>query len=157
MTHTLIAARAVAVAALLCMITPTAAQAVQGGDIVQQTRVVIKQGEEQLAQVRQQVRQENYSEAVRVLTQYRDAIKSAHAALKATGRNAEKKPGGFKNLQIHLRHSIRQLDQLILSLPPDERAPFDQVRKELDSVDKELIDALFPRQPSKKGDTKPGP
>jgi hypothetical protein len=151
-----IAARAGALAALLCVLAVSAG-AVQSGDPVQNAKAVVKQGEAQLSQVRQQMRDENYDEALRVLTQYRDAIKSAHATLKASGRNAEKKPAGFKNLQIHLRQSLQQLDQAILSVPTEERAPFEAVRKELDSIDRELIEALFPRQPSKKpGDSKPG-
>ncbi len=134
-----------------------AGAAVQSGDPVQNARAVVRQGELQLEQVRREVKAENYDAALRVLTQYRDAVKSAHSTLKASGRDAEKKPSGFKNLQIHIRQSIQRLDQTIFSVPVEERAPFEAIRKELDSIDKELIDALFPRQPPKKaGETKPG-
>jgi hypothetical protein len=143
---------------LLACVVAQVAGGVQSEDPVQKAKSAIKQGESQLDQVRKGVRDENYNEALRVLEQYRDGVKSAHAALKASGRNAEKKPGGFKNLQIHLRHSLEQLDQMILTVPRDERAPFDAIRKELGLIDRELIDALSPRQPSKKsGDTAPGP
>ncbi len=134
-----------------------ASAAIQSADPVQNAKAVVKQGDVQLAQVRKEVQAENYGEALRVLTQYRDAIKSAYSTLKASGRNAEKKPSGFKNLQIHIRQSIQRLDQTIFSVPVEERAPFEAIRKELDTIDKELIDALFPRQPPKKaGETKPG-
>ena len=153
-----------ALAALLCAagsaqfveagisLTPAA----QSNDPVQNAKTVVKQGELQLAQVRREVNAENYGEALRFLTEYRDAVKAAHAALKASGRDAEKKPGGFKNLEIHIRQSMQRLEQTILSLPVDEREPFTVIRKELDSIDKELIEVLFPRQPAKKsGDSKP--
>ena len=130
--------------------------AVQSGDPVQNAKSVVRQGELQLAQMRREVKAENYDEALRVLTAYRDAMKSAHAALKATGRDAEKKPNGFKNLQIHIRQSLQRLDRTILSVPVDQREPFAAIRKELDAIDRELIDVLFPRQPSRKpGETKP--
>lgn len=154
-----------ALAALLCLGGPaqsvgaglSPAPAAQSGDPVQNAKVVVKRGELQLAQVRREVNAENYDEALRVLTEYHDAMKSAHASLKASGRDAEKKPSGFKNLQIHIRQSVQRLDQTILSMPVEERGPFDSIRKELDSMDKELIDVLFPRQPAKKsGDSKPG-
>ncbi len=145
-----------AIVLLVCLVSQVAKSA-QTGDPVQNAKNVVKQGEIQVLLVRKELQNENYSEATRQLTKYRDAVKSAHAALKASGRDAEKKPNGFKNLQIHLRWSLQQLDQAILTVPSEERAPFDAIRKELDTVDKELIDALFPRQPSKKpGETKPG-
>ncbi len=130
---------------------------VQTNDPVQKAKSTVRWGEAQLEQVRREVRAENYDEALRVLTDYRDAVKSAHAALKASGRDAERKPNGFKHLQLHLRQSIQRLDQTILSLPSDLRDPFTAIRRDLDSIDKELIDALFPRQPAKKaGEPKPG-
>jgi len=74
-----------------------------------------------------------------------------------SGKDAERKPNGFKNLQIHIRQNIPRLEQTILTLPVEQREPFEAIRKELDAIDRELIDALFPRQPAKKaGGTKPG-
>jgi hypothetical protein len=117
---------------------------------VQKAKDVIRQGDTQLEKMRQEIRNENYDAALRVFQEYRDAIKSAHASLKASGRDAEKKPSGFKNLQIHIRQNIPRLEQTILGVPVEQREPFEVIRKELDKIDRELIDALFPRQPSKK-------
>lgn len=126
-------------------------------DPVTKAKATVKLGEEQMEELRRNVGEEKYDEALKVLGDYRDAVKSAHAMLKASGRDAEKKPAGFKDLQLHLRRSLRRLGQTILSLPYDRREPFETIRKELDEVDKELIDELFPRQPGKKNpDRKPG-
>jgi hypothetical protein len=123
---------------------------------VQRAKDVVRAGQVQLERVRLEVRNENYDAALRVLGEYRDAVKAAHSGLKASGRDAEKKPNGFKNLQIHIRQNIPRLQQTILDLPVEMREPFEAIRKELDAIDKELIDALFPRQPGKKaGETKP--
>jgi hypothetical protein len=145
----------VASALLLCAGAPAFAE-VQSADPVQTAKDVVKQGEIQLEQMRREIRNENYDAALSVFRDYWNAIKSAHAGLKASGRDAEKKPNGFKNLQIHIRQNIPRLDQTILSVPVDQREPFEAIRKELDKIDRELIDALFPRQPSKKqGEPKP--
>lgn len=146
---------ALALAALLCTAAPGGSVA-QTADPVKQAKDVVRAGQTQLERMRHEVRNEDYDAALRVLREYRDAIKSAHSGLKASGRDAEKKPNGFKNLQIHIRQSIPRLEQTILSVPVDQREPFETIRKELDAIDKELIDALFPRQPGKKsGETKP--
>ena len=156
MAHRTIARLLTTLASLLCL-TPLAVANGQSGDAVQNAKSVVRQGEIQLEQVRREVRAENYDEALRVLTAYRDAVKSAHAALKASGRDAERKPSGFKNLQIHVRQSTQRLEQTILSVPVEQRAPFEAIRKELEAIDKELVDALFPRQPSmKSGEAKTG-
>jgi hypothetical protein len=151
-----IARPVVGLAMLLC--TGAAAGGVaQSVDPVKKAKDVVRQGEMQLEQVRREVRDENYDAALHVLREYRDAVKSAHAGLKASGKDAEKKPNGFKNLQIHIRQNIPRLEQTILTVPVEQREPFEAIRKELDTIDRELIDALFPRQPSKKtGEAKPG-
>jgi len=151
-----------ALAALLWFPLEAAAQDVatrraafdQAGDPVSRAKAVAKLGEAQFQQIHRQAGAGNYDEALRVLTDYRDTVKSAHAGLKASGRDAEKKPAGFKHLQIHLRQTLNRLNQLILSLPLDERPPFEAVSRELDAVDKELIEGLFPRRPGKKSDQK---
>ena len=146
----------VALAVLLC--AGAAAEGVaQSVDPVKKAKDVVRQGELQLEKMRLEIREENYDAALGVFQAYRDAVKSAHAGLKASGKDAEKKPGGFKNLQIHIRQSIPRLQQTILTVPVEHREPFEAIRKELDTIERELIDALFPRQPSKKaGETKPG-
>ena len=141
---------------LLCMTAP-AVGAFQSSDAVQRAKDVVRQGQGLLEQVRQEVRNENYDAALRYLGEYRDVIKSAYEALRASGRDAEKKPNGFKNLQIHIRQSIPRLEQTILSVPVEQREPFNAIRRELDTIDRELVEALFPRQPLKKsGEKKPG-
>lgn len=137
--------------------TPSETDALPQVDAVGKAKMTAKQGEAQMEELRKDIREEKYDEAVKVLTEYRDAIKSAHTALKASGRDAERKPAGFKELQLHLRRNLLRLGQTILSLPYEQRAPFEAIRKELDEVDKELINELFPRQPGKKSsERKPG-
>jgi hypothetical protein len=69
--------------------------------------------------------------------------------LHGTGVDAEKKPGGFKELQISLRETIRRIDDLILTLNVDKRPFFRAVRNDLFMDQNVLIDELFPRKPER--------
>jgi DNA-binding response OmpR family regulator len=79
---------------------------------------------------------------------YRDEVHETVAALEAAVPDAEKKPSGFKELQISLRETIRRIDDLILTLPVDKRPFFREIRDDLVKIQNDLIDALFPRKPN---------
>ncbi len=91
--------------------------------------------------------------SLHTLEQYRDEIRHMAEALKSTGVDAEKKPAGFKELQISIRENVRRIDDLILSLPVDKRPFFREVRTDLVKTQNELIDALFPRKPDRNSKT----
>lgn len=121
---------------------------------VDKARAFPKLGEAQLVRVRDLASKEKYEEALETFEQYRDDAVLAGNGLKSSGINAEKKSNGFKHLQIHLRRSGRFIEDTIASLPFDRREPFEAIRKELEKLDQELIDMLFPRQPGRKPDAK---
>jgi hypothetical protein len=76
--------------------------------------------------------------------------------LKATGRNAEKQPAGFRELQIHARKSLRQVTQVVLGAPFDQREPFAAAQHDIEQIDQQLIQMLFPPPPERrKGGGKP--
>ncbi len=129
------------------------AQFNQESDPVRKAKALMKFGDAQFELLGKQADAGNYGEALHVLQEYREEVKVTHAALKATGLDAEKKPGGFKQLQIHVRKSLRKLNQTITSLPYKERDPFEAIRRELEEIDKELVDMLFPRQPGRRPET----
>jgi len=96
-----------------------------------------------------------YEDALKTLERYRDDVKIVHLGFKSSGRNAERKPAGFKQLQIHLRRSLRELGQIIFALPQDLKQFFEPIEAELAAMDKELLDALFPRGPAQKSGKEP--
>jgi hypothetical protein len=63
--------------------------------------------------------------------------------------DAERKPNGFKELEIHLRKALPQIDEVIRKIPEGPRVPFQVARRDVVAVDRELIDMLFPRHPAK--------
>jgi hypothetical protein len=119
-------------------------------DPVRKARLLVKLGDEEIEQAKKHLQNGNDVASLQTLEQYRDQVGKTISGLKATGANAERKPAGFKELQISLRENIRRIDDLILSLPVDKRPFFREVRTALVQMQNELIDALFPRQGSGK-------
>ena len=128
----------------------------QEADPVRKARALAKLGDDQIDEARRQLKAGDDVASLHTLEQYRDEIQHMTEALKATGADAEKKPAGFKELQISVRMNVRRIDDLILSLPVDKRPFFREVRTDLVKTQNELIDALFPRQPERNS-RKPNP
>ena len=145
-----------AVVVALALLMPLAAQdrlAVeltryqQETDPVRKARALAKLGNDQIALARKQLKDGKDVASLQTLEQYRDEVQQTAAGLKATGIDAEKKPAGFKELQISLREIIGRIDDIILTLPVDKRPFFREVRSDLAKTQNDLIDALFPRRP----------
>ncbi len=124
----------------------------QETDPVRKARALVKLGEEQVALARKQFKDGEDVASLHTLEQYRDEVRQTVAGLKATGVNAEKKPAGFKELQISLRETIRRIDDLIFTIPVDKRPFFREVREDLTKMHNDLIDALFPHRPASKAE-----
>jgi len=116
-------------------------------DPVRKSRALAKLGDDQVDQAAKQLKAGDEIGALETLEQYRDEVHEMVAALRATGVSAEKKPSGFKELQISLRGTIRHIDELIFTLNVDKRPFFRAVRNDLFTDQNELIDQLFPRNP----------
>jgi hypothetical protein len=119
------------------------------GDPARRAKATVKYGESQLALLRAALHEEDFAGGLKILEQYRDAMQGAFDALRASGRNAEKKPDGFKQMQIHLRQTVSRLGPMVLAVPPEFRPPFEKLRKELEDMDKALMEMLFPPRGSR--------
>ena len=117
-------------------------------DPVRKARILTKLGDDQVEEAKKQLKDGDDVASLHTLEVYRDEVKETVAGLEAGGADAEKKPGGFKELQISLRETVRRVDDLILTLPVDKRPFFRGVRADLANAQNELIDALFPRKPN---------
>jgi hypothetical protein len=117
-------------------------------DPIRKARVLAKLGDDQVAQARDQLKSGADVDSLHTLEEYRDEIRETVTALKAAVPDAEKKPAGFKELQISMRETVRHIDDLILTLPVDKRPFFREVRDDLVKTQNDLIDALFPRRPN---------
>jgi hypothetical protein len=118
-------------------------------DPVRRAKLFPRLGDAQLAEIQRLANGEDFIKAGAGLEEYRDEVKATFQGLKDTGVDAERKPGGFKELQIHLRRALKQIDDIVRRAPEGPRVPLQVARQEIGQVNRELIDLLFPRQPGK--------
>jgi hypothetical protein len=118
-------------------------------DPVHKARDLAKLGDEQVDLARRQMKGDQEVNSLHTLEQYRDEVHETVTALNGMGVDAERKPAGFKELQISLRETIRRIDDLILTLNVDKRPFFREVRNDLFMSQNQLIDELFPRRPER--------
>jgi hypothetical protein len=111
---------------------------------VSKAKIMPQLGDLEFAEMDADVNQGRLTEALTLLTAYRDEVISCDKALDALGIDADKHPNGFKQLQFSLRDSLRRLDIVIVSMTTDEQPPFLEIRKELRELDRHLIEQLFP-------------
>ena len=78
-----------------------------------------------------------------VLEKYRDDAREALEGLKKKHPDAEKQPGGYRQLEIHVRRGIREVDEILLRIPEQYQPPLQIVRGDLDRMDREMIGMLF--------------
>jgi hypothetical protein len=88
-----------------------------------------------------------------VLEKYRDNARVALEGLKKKRPDAERQSGGYRQLEIHVRRGIREVDEILLRIPEQYQPPLQLVREDLDRMDREMIGMLFrhpgdqPQQP----------
>ena len=116
---------------------------------VRRAKLFPKLGEAQFELLRKAAKADDYEQALTILNAYVDAVNKLHISLLAAIPDPERKPAGFKELESHARKSIRSLDEIESRLPLDEREPFKADRRELESIDDKLLEALFPRRPTR--------
>jgi hypothetical protein len=113
-------------------------------DLVDRTKIGIKISELLLEGVGESLEKENVAEMEQRLTQYADTIQQAHQSLVDSGRNAVKKPNGFKELEIALRKHTRKLEDFARMLNLQQRVPLEKVKNFARGIQEKLLKALFP-------------
>ena len=117
---------------------------------VRRAKLLPKLEQAEFVDIRAQIDSGEYAKGLELLGNYRDEVRATQKALDATGVDPEKKPAGYKELQIAVRESLRQLNEILVALPGDWKMGFDDVRRELDATNSRLIVQLFPHQPGQK-------
>jgi hypothetical protein len=78
-----------------------------------------------------------------VLEKYRDNVRVALEGLQKRHADAERDARGYRQLEIHVRRGIREVDEILLMAPQEFQPPLRIVRNDLDAMDTELIHMLF--------------
>jgi len=129
---------------------------------VQKAKLMTKLGEAQLEETRRDGKAGDYNAVGMTLEKYRDNVRAAVGALKKQHPDAERQSNGYRQLEIHVRKGIREVDETILVSPEAYKPPLQIVRQDLVGMDDELLKMLFPRRPVEKHEAappseKPGP
>jgi hypothetical protein len=117
---------------------------------VRKAKLLEKLGDAQIEQARHASQASDYKTIGLVMEKYRDNARAAVDALKKDHPDAERHTGGFKQLQIHVHKTLREVDESLVVAPDEYRPPLEIVRRDLAAIDDELLGMLFPRHPAPK-------
>jgi hypothetical protein len=120
----------------------------QESNAIRKAKIMVKLGDLQFTEVQNDLAADRFPEALAALEQYSDETAESSRALDALNVNAEKHPGGFRELQISIREFLRRLNETTASLTGDEQAPILKVRKNIEETNQHLIHELFPTRPA---------
>jgi hypothetical protein len=113
-------------------------------DPVDRAKIGIKISDLLLDNVADSVRVGNFTDMEQELSAYVATIESAHQTLVDSGLNAQKKSGGFKDLEIALRKQVLKFDDYARMLTGDRREPLEEAKKLATGIRNKLLKALFP-------------
>ncbi len=81
---------------------------------------------------------------------YRNEVRTTFDALKANRSDAERKPEGFKELEIHLRRTLWQIDRTLPAVPIEHRELCRKSHDDLGRIHTELNSHAFSARSSAK-------
>lgn len=111
---------------------------------VKKAKLEIKLAKLQLAEVQDAYGQGHTEVGAKLLGTFLATMKGSWKLLQSSGRNAAKKPDGFRELEISLRENGRDLQDLGRTVSYFDRAPVLNAAKQLDQMRGEVLHALFP-------------
>jgi hypothetical protein len=117
-------------------------------DSVRKAKLLVKLGDAQFEETRRAGAAGDNNAVGFTLEKYRDNVRAAIDALKKQHPNAEKHSNGYRQLEIHVRKGIREVEESMLAAPVPYKPPLQIVRQELVAMDEELIKLLFPKRPA---------
>ncbi len=117
---------------------------------VKKAKFEIRLGELKLDRAFAAYDQGKFDECWKQLDAYLSQMRAAWETLDGSGREASKKPDGFKQLDIALRKSRRLLEDFGMRVTFEERQEVERVRKQTEELRNSVLNVLFPAPPPKK-------
>lgn len=142
------------------LLSPAVAESVQElqarfdheNNSIRKAKLLEKLGDAQFEEARRAGQAGDNNSVGLTLEKYRDNVRAALEALRKQHPDAEKHSNGYRQLEMHVKNGIREVEDSMLAAPPPYRPPLQIVRQDLIAMDEEMIRLLFPRRPS---ETKP--
>jgi hypothetical protein len=110
---------------------------------VHRAHLLEKLGDAQFDETRRAFKSSDMVTVGIVLEKYRDNVRVALEGLRKKHGDPERDPRGYRQLEIHVRRGIREVDEILLMAPEQYQPPLRIVRNDLDAMDTELIHMLF--------------
>ena len=88
----------------------------------------------------------DYNTVGLIMEKYRDNVRACLELLRKQEPDADRHPGGYRQLELQTRRGIREVEDTLLTAPPEVRPPLELVHKDILEMDDELIRLLFPRR-----------
>lgn len=117
-------------------------------DSVRKAKLLVKLGDAQFDETRRAGQAGDNNTVDSILEKYRDNVRAAFEALKKQHADAEKHSNGYRQLEMHVRKGIREVEESIAAASDPYKPPLQIVRADLIATDEELIKALFPHRPT---------
>jgi hypothetical protein len=124
-------------------------------DPVHRAKLMVKLGEAQFEETRRAFKADDLVTVGIVLEKYRDNVRLAVDGLKKRHVDAQRDSNGFRQLEIHIQHGIREVEEVILRVPEQYQPPLQLVRSDLDAMDREMLNLLFRHPEPLPGAAKP--
>ena len=105
-----------------------------------------KLGAAQFDAATQASKADDFVAAALIFEKYRDNVRQAFELLKKQEPDADRHPGGYRQLELEVRQGIREVEDTMLVAPDEVRPPLELVRRDLIQTDDGLIRLLFPRR-----------
>jgi len=152
-----------AIAALF--VIPAAAQSIpdlqsqfdRETDAVRKAKLFLKLGDAQFDETRRAGKAGDNNTVGYTLEKYRDNAHAALEVLRKQRHDAEKHSNGFRQLEIHVRKGIREVEEAMTAAPDQYKPPLQIVRQDLLDMDADLIKLLFPHRPTAQPPPAPTP
>jgi hypothetical protein len=125
-------------------------------DPVHRAKTLAQLGEAQVKDAGSRVGANDYSGALAELRQYREEVVTVRKDLMATGANPERKPAGFRELQLSVRENLQRIEDIALTASANQQAPFVEIHEQLGQENEKLLAALFPPAPEGSAAARPG-
>src|SRR5690348_5822168 len=122
---------------------------------VKRAKLLIKLGDAEFEQARRAGKEGDNNAVDATMEKYRDNVRAALEALKKQHADAERHSNGYRQIEIHMKEGIREVEDSMLAAPAPYKPPLQIVRQDLIAMDEELIRMLFPHRPADKQLTPP--
>jgi hypothetical protein len=117
-------------------------------DPLRKAKMMPQYGDLEFQEIQNAIEEGNLPQALEHLKIYRDQAQSVTKSLDAREADPERHPAGFKQLQISVRGALRRVEDITVRLLSDDAKPFQELRRDLEELDRHLVHELFPRQPA---------